>query len=442
MMRLLFIILLSLTTLKSSGQSPSGKFIKDINRGCLVWIPNFNPADSLSVTWNGNCKNKMADGFGTLQWFVKNNEVAKYVGSVKNGNENGKGKFSFPNGMIQEGNFIDGILNGQGRIIFPDPTKRLEGNFVDGEILDLDAAYLRKLEKVIISKNDSTDLYINDRDQKDLFYYALIPNKKVKGVLVLLAGTWDRAEYVLSNNKTLCQLAFDNGIAVIVPSINQRLTLNNDVLSFLNTVFSNAIIKFKLPASKFILGGFSMGGLFSIRYTEMAFQDSTKTIVKPAAVYSVDGPTDLENLYHTQERALERSPNKTEPTYALKEFKNNMGGPPDSVRKNYIYYSTFSHSEKDGGNAKYLNTVPVRIYNDVDVNWWLENRNADLYDMNALDQSAMINFLHRIGNEKAAFINAYGKGYRLDGTRHPHSWSIVDPTECINWVKKCLGEND
>lgn len=114
-----------------------------------------------------------------------------------------------------------------------------------------------------------------------------------------------------------------------------------------------------------------------------------------------------------------------------------MGGVPETVSKNYIYYSTFSNSEKDGGNAKYLKNIPVRIYNDVDVNWWLTNRNTDLYDMNALDQSAMINFLHRNGNTKAEFINAFGKGYRLEGTRHPHSWSIVEPVDCIKWILKC-----
>ncbi len=58
--------------------------------------------------------------------------------------------------------------------------------------------------------------------------------------------------------------------------------------------------------------------------------------------------------------------------------------------------------------------------------------------MNALDQSAMINYLRRLGNKDAEFINAFGKGYRLDGTRHPHSWSIVDAANCINWIKKIV----
>ena len=36
-----------------------------------------------------------------------------------------------------------------------------------------------------MSKNDGTNLYVNDRNQKDYFYYSLVPDKPVKGVLVL-----------------------------------------------------------------------------------------------------------------------------------------------------------------------------------------------------------------------------------------------------------------
>lgn len=101
-------------------------------------------------------------------------------------------------------------------------------------------------------------------------------------------------------------------------------------------------------------------------------------------------------------------------------------------------YSGFSRSAEDGGNARYLDKMPIRTYNDVDVNWWIDNRGRDLYDMNALDQSAMINLLRQNGNSNAEFINAYGKGFRMEGDRHPHSWSIVDAGECIRWILKWL----
>ena len=422
-------------SLTASGQTNGEKYIKDRKNKCLVLAQNFFPIDSLSISWDGDCKNRKANGNGTLTYYLSNVEVATYHGSVTNGSPNGSGKFSSPNGVHWEGNFVNGVLNGDGRVVFPDTTKKLEGNFYDGEILNLDTKYLNLLKKNIVSKVDSTNLYVNDRNQTELFYYSLIPENDIKGVIVLMPGTWERVEYLLSSNKNLCQQAFENDIAILALSINQRLTLNGEILNLINFTFKDAIQKYKLPENKFVMGGFSMGGLLSLRYTEFSVQDTGKTTVKPAAVFSVDGPTDLERMYHTFEIALEKSPNKTEPTYALNEFKKHIGGTPKSNRDNYLYYSSFSYSEKDGGNAKYLANTPVRIYNDVDVNWWLENRNTDLYGMNALDQSAMINFLHSIGNKKAEFINAFGKGYRLDGTRHPHSWSIVDPDDFIRWAK-------
>lgn len=63
----------------------------------------------------------------------------------------------------------------------------------------------------------------------------------------------------------------------------------------------------------------------------------------------------------------------------------------------------------------------------------LEGR-SDFYDINALDQAAMINQVRILGNENAEFISALGKGYRLNGTRHPNSWSIAEPNELMEWI--------
>jgi hypothetical protein len=435
---LLFIISFGFFCSFSFGQPSPGKFIEDKRIGCQVWVSQgYSPTDSLSISWTGGCKNKMADGFGTLTWYIRKKEVSRYVGFMQAGNPSGQGRYKFVNGTIAEGNFENGLLNGQGKLIFGDERK-LEGNFVNGQILNLDKAYLQQLQKIVVSNNDSTDMYVNDGNSKELFYYVLLPHGSIKGVLILLAGTWDTAEYVLSNNKKLVQLAFEDDIAIITPSINQRLTLNFEVADFLNNVFKDAISRFHLPKEKFVLGGFSMGGLFSLRYTEMAHENNSQTAIVPIAVYSVDGPTDLANTYTEFLKATERNPNAVEPKYGINELSRFIGAPPEKFHEKYVYYSSFSKSEANSGNARFLKNVPVRIYNDVDVAWWLTNRGADLYDMNALDQSAMINFLRKQGNKNAEFINAYGKGYRLEGNRHPHSWSIVDAVDCLNWIKRCI----
>ncbi|MBX9449076.1 MAG: alpha/beta hydrolase [Taibaiella sp.] len=149
---------------------------------------------------------------------------------------------------------------------------KLTGNFYDGNILNLDKQYLDLLHRNVISTQDSADMYVGDRDQTELFYYSLVP-EDTKAVIVLLPGTWDRVEYVLSSNKTLCQLAYDHNIAVLALSVNQRLSLNEEVLAFINSSIEDAIKRYRLPGDRFIIGGFSMGGLFSLRYGALSRQD-------------------------------------------------------------------------------------------------------------------------------------------------------------------------
>ncbi|MEZ5045726.1 MAG: hypothetical protein R2831_01910 [Chitinophagaceae bacterium] len=253
-----------------------------------------------------------------------------------------------------------------------------------------------------------------------------------------MPGTWSTTEYNLSSTSTLCELAFQNHIAVLVFSINQRLTLTDYTLTLINTMYSSAIKKYHLPQDKIVMGGWSMGGIFSMRYTELANQDASKTTIKPCAVFNCDGPCDIANVYRNFRLKLHKNPEQNEPAYGMKELEKYCGGSPETAEKMYSYFSPFTRSEKDGGNAKYLLHTPLRIYGDVDPVWWMQNRHVDAYDLNALDQSAMIQLLNDMGNKKAEFINAYQKGIRIEGNRHPHSWSIVEPYDCVDWILNCI----
>ena len=82
-----------------------------------------------------------------------------------------------------------------------------------------------------------------------------------------------------------------------------------------------------------------------------------------------------------------------------------------------------------------LANTPIRIYSEPDINWWIANRGNDLHGMNVLDASAMINELNILGNNKATLILTENEGFRQPGNRrHPHSWSIANPTELVDWL--------
>jgi hypothetical protein len=279
---------------------------------------------------------------------------------------------------------------------------------------------------------------VGDNAKTQLYYHAIIPDKTIKGVVVLMPSTWETTEHVLSSMSAFCSMAHNNQLAIIVPSINQRLTLTNHSIQLMNTMFAHSIKHYKLPKDKFVIGGFSMGGIFSMRYTELSIEQPEATSIHPLAVFNCDGPCDLANIYNNFKRKQFKNPGQGEPFYGMRELEYYCGGSPDTAAANYQYYSPFTFADPKGGNAQYLLNIPIRIYGDVDPLWWMENRHVDMYDLNALDQTAMIQFLKDNGNTKAEFINAYGKGYRLEGNRHPHSWSIIDSVDCIDWINKHL----
>jgi hypothetical protein len=334
------------------------------------------------------------------------------------GRPNGKGKYVWSNGYVQEGNYFH------------------------GDYLNLDSLYLQRLEKNVLPIVDNANMYVNDADAQTLFYYALVTVGKPKGALILLSGSSENAGSVFTNNVELAQRASDLGIVVLVPSINSNLALGNNEVSFLNAAFEHAVTKYGIPKTKIVIGGFSLGGLFSLRYSEMAHDSNNKTTIKPTAVFAADPPVDLARLHEIFLREIDR--NTSEATVAscrnyIKAMETDFGGDPKARPEKYVSFSAYSRTERDGGNSKFLTSIPVRIYSDPDIDWQMKMRHGDYYDMGALDQTSMINLLNRLGNSNAQFINALGKGHNLDGSRNPHSWSIIDAKECIEWIAKCLG---
>ena len=98
-----------------------------------------------------------------------------------------------------------------------------------------------------------------------------------------------------------------------------------------------------------------------------------------------------------------------------------------------IFSYSLCYSSEGKGNAQNFVDIAVRAYTEPDVKWWMAIRRKDYDSMNAVDFAAFINALNLMGNQQAELILTTDKGYLPDGTRHPHSWSIVDNKELINW---------
>ncbi|ESU24843.1 hypothetical protein FEDK69T_03960 [Flavobacterium enshiense DK69] len=298
----------------------------------------------------------------------------------------------------------------------------------------------QEFEKILLSKTDTFELYVNDEDSTELFYYKYLPKKDIKGVLVILPSGGEIIENTLKQI-TLHKIAVEKGIMVIVPSINWGTDNREAEFKLLDKIFYEIVLKHKISKDKFIIGGLSGGAMISLTYAEKSVKNPEKFFLIPKGVFALDAPLDQARFYKYCEREIERNIYKPAVDEA-KWIKNNCdsiyGGSPEKFPEKYVENSIYSFGAKDGGNAKYLKEMPLLMFTDLDTDWLINQRHRDLNDWNGIDIISMINQLRIMGNNKAKVIVSQGKGIRLDGKKNPHSWSIMDSEVCLNWIMETI----
>lgn len=295
------------------------------------------------------------------------------------------------------------------------------------------------MEKIILKDRDTNDLYINDGDSTTLYYLKSVPRTEIKGVLVILPSGGETTENLLKQI-TLHQLAVEKGLLVLIPSINFGTENRDAEFHILDKIFSEIVMEYSVSKDNFILGGLSNGAMISLSYAEKTVKYPGSTFLVPKGIFALDSPLDKAHLYQYCEREIERNYNEAgvnEGKWIIERYKKLYGTPYKNPEK-YIEASIYSYGAKEGGNAKYLKNIPLRMYTDFDVEWLMKERHRDLYDWNGTDIIAMVNMLKIMGNNDANVIISYGKGFKLDGSKHPHSWSIMDSQDCLNWISKLL----
>lgn len=298
----------------------------------------------------------------------------------------------------------------------------------------------QEFEKVIINKTDTAQLYINDGDSNELYYLKLVPNKKPIAAIVIFPSGGEKVENLIKQID-IPQLAYEKEILTIIPSINWGTDDRKIENKLLDEIFIDIVNEHHVPKENFILGGLSNGGMISLKYAQQSVKEKERTFLKPKGVFGLDVPLDYAHLYAYCEREIERNFSEigmNEARWLLRKYNSLYGGSPETHPEKYIEVSIYSNSETNGGNAKYLKNIPIRMYTDLDVDWLINQRRRDLYDWNGTNIVAMINKLKLMGNEDANVIATIGKGVRLDGTKQPHSWSIMDNYDCLNWIIKLL----
>ncbi|MBA3498235.1 MAG: hypothetical protein H0T86_14125 [Gemmatimonadales bacterium] len=213
--------------------------------------------------------------------------------------------------------------------------------------------------------------------------------------------------------------------------------LEDGWLKHLDAIVAETLTTYGVPADRVVIGGFSAGGTAAVRYAEFCAARRSPAGVRIRGVFAVDAPLDFGRFWRGETLAIRRGAHPgfvREASAVLADMRRVLGGSPNEEPARYLQMSPFSAFAEAGGQARLLARVPVRLYTEPDIQWWMANRKVEYYSMNALDAAGLILQLQLLGNEQAELIATQERGVRSDGTRHPHSWSIVDETDLEAWI--------
>jgi hypothetical protein len=291
------------------------------------------------------------------------------------------------------------------------------------------SSHAQYIERVTFDAKDSTNN----------FYLAVPPrSKEVKGVLVVLSNFYPLD--VLMPETKLHNVAYANDLLTVFVSLQRYLYADSTTVNRISTVLQHVTTTYHADTAKFVLCGYGLAGNVALRYTELSRQFSATFPLQPKAVFTVSGPVDLFGLWHWCERIIKRddSPEQLGDAGYLLDYMTRDIGTIYNHPERYKTLTPFNREDTLSGNERYLQRVPVRLYYDTDIAWWLTERHNNLFDTHLPDATALIGRLLAAGNKDAAFMPAKQPGRRINGSRFPEAFSIVDETECIQWIKQQL----
>ena len=272
-------------------------------------------------------------------------------------------------------------------------------------------------------------------------YTIWLPDNGIpKGLVVFLHARRDTVE-----SDPLIDHALTNQLAVLYASTDNQLEFFfeveklQEIEGYLHTVLN----RYNIPRENILYCGMSLGGTRVLKQTIFAQTDRSVYHISPRAIAICDAPLDMVRFHRSSARGRDLKANPAaanEGKWVCAYLEYNLGGTPEDSMDAYVEYAPYCYAAGGGPHLDAFAEVAVRTYTEPDVSWWMETRRKDYYDMNAIDMAALINALNIEGNEEAELIITHDKGYRPDGSRHPHSWNIVDEAEMIDWFLMLLDE--
>jgi len=281
--------------------------------------------------------------------------------------------------------------------------------------------------------SEKTTTVVASADQKVVTkYYELHKAASDKALLILFPGGGSTSKQT-KEEFDIVDKALSSGISVLMMNFNRHLWINQDAIDHLVEVLTSAVGENKIQSENIFIGGMSIGGNVSLTLSDYLVKSNAK--IKPKGIFIIDSPIDLYALYQNSKKDLTNpdfsEQRLAEPRWIVNYFEELFG--KQSLLDSIQNVSPFTQVSKHI-NVPNLKDSKVRFYTEPDPDWWMENRQSEYENTNAYMIQNISKQLTESNWSNFELIQTKNKGYRANGDRHPHSWSIVDMDNLIDWI--------
>ncbi|KGL63502.1 alpha/beta hydrolase [Polaribacter sp. Hel1_85] len=264
--------------------------------------------------------------------------------------------------------------------------------------------------------------------------YELVKANNSKALLIIFPGGGSTSKETKRDFKIIDK-ATEKGITVLLMNFGRKLWIENEDSQELSKLIIKAVEENNLSTNNVFIGGMSIGGTVALTLSD--YLHKTNSALKPKGVFIVDSPIDLFALYESSQKDVLRKnfseERLAEPKWIINYFEEEFGG-KNSLLTNIQKVSPLTITTKNVNNIKNLKNEKLRFYTEPDTLWWKENRQTDFESTNAYTIQKTKELLTDNNWDYVELIQTKDKGFQNDGERNPHSWSIVDIDDLINWV--------
>lgn len=263
--------------------------------------------------------------------------------------------------------------------------------------------------------------------------FELFKVKNAEALLILFPGGGNTSKETKRDFKIL-RKAIENKVSVLLMDFNRHLWIDKNDAQNLEKSIIKIINENELQTDNIFIGGMSIGGTVSLSLANYLAEKNSK--INPKGAFVVDSPIDLYGLYQSSQKDLLRTDfseeRLAEPKWIINYFEEEFS--KDSLLINIQKYAPITLETKNTTNIDALKFKKLRFYTEPDTLWYKTNRQTDFESTNAYSLQKTIELLESKNWKKATIIQTKNKGFRADGERNPHSWSIVNVDDLLKWI--------